>query len=114
MWQDLPSVKFYIKSINHKKHLILTIQLSWSWYFNYRYTSFMHGFCKISKLQLTSTCPPRSPDLTPYNFFLLNYVKYTVVVSHFPSNLLDLRQRNTSAVHNVDETTLQRILLELV
>lgn len=73
----------------------------------------MHGFYKISKLQLTSTCPPRSPDLDPYHFFLLDYVKYTVVESHLPSNLLDLRQRVTSAVHNVNETTLQRVSLEL-
>lgn len=35
----------------------------------------MHGFYKISKLQLTSTCPPRSPDLTPYHLFFIGLFK---------------------------------------
>lgn len=67
----------------------------------------------ILPTQLTSTSPLRSPDLTPCHFGWRDYVKYTVVVSHLPSNLLDLKQRITSAVHNVDETTLQRASLEL-
>jgi len=42
--------------------------------------------------------PPRSPDLTPYNFFLWGFVKDTVFVPPLPANLQDLRNRITATV----------------
>ena len=46
--------------------------------------------------------PPRSPDLTPYDFFLWEFVKDTVFVPPLPANLQDLRNRITAAVALVD------------
>jgi hypothetical protein len=36
--------------------------------------------------------PPRSPDLTPYNFFLSGYVKDLVFVQPLPRDLPELRR----------------------
>jgi len=50
--------------------------------------------------------PPRSPDLTPYDFFLWGFVKDTVFVPPLPANLQDLRNRITAAVALVDRDML--------
>ena len=42
--------------------------------------------------------PPRSPDLTPCNFFLWGFVKDKVYMPPFPANLLELRDRIREAV----------------
>jgi len=39
------------------------------------------------------TWPPRSPDLTPCDFFLWGYIKDRVYVPHMPHNLPQLQQR---------------------
>lgn len=56
--------------------------------------------------------PPRSPDLTPCDFFLWGYVKDRVFVPPLPLNLLELRHRITAAVQSVDEATLQKVWSE--
>ena len=50
--------------------------------------------------------PPRSPDLTPYDFFLWGFVKDTVFVPPLPANVQDLRYRITAAVALVDRDML--------
>ena len=52
---------------------------------------------------------PRSPDLTPYDFFLWGFVKDTVFVPPLPTNLQDLRNRITAAVALVDSDMLTRV-----
>ena len=54
--------------------------------------------------------PPRSPDLTPYDFFLWGD---TVFVPPLPANLQDLRNRITAAVALVDRVMLTRVLNEM-
>ncbi|PNF15394.1 hypothetical protein B7P43_G01012 [Cryptotermes secundus] len=44
--------------------------------------------------------PPRSPDLTPCDFFLWGFVKDAVYVPPLPTNLNDLRNRITAAVNS--------------
>ena len=56
--------------------------------------------------------PPRSPDLTPYNF-LWGFVKDTVFVPPLPANLQDLRNRITVAVALVDRDMLTRVWNEM-
>ena len=57
--------------------------------------------------------PPRSPDLTPCDFFLWGVVKDTVFVPPLPANLQDLRNRITAAVALVDRDMLTRVWNEM-
>ena len=57
--------------------------------------------------------PPRSPDLTPCDFFLWGFVKDTVFVPPIPANLQDLRNRITAAVALVDRDRLTRVWNEM-
>jgi hypothetical protein len=42
--------------------------------------------------------PPRSPDLTPCDFFLWGHIKYKVSVPPLPRSLPEMRQRITTAM----------------
>ena len=53
--------------------------------------------------------PPRSPDMTPCDFFLWGYVKERVYVPPLPANLDELTNRITAAVKSVTEVTLRRV-----
>ena len=53
--------------------------------------------------------PPRSPDLTPCDYFLWGYVKEAVYVPPLPTTLNNLRQRITAAVHAVTNDMLSRV-----
>ena len=57
--------------------------------------------------------PHRSPDLTPYDFFLWRFVKDTVFVPPLPANLQDLRNRITAAVAVVDRDMLTCVWKEM-
>jgi len=57
--------------------------------------------------------PPRSPDLTPYDFFLWGFVKDTVFVPPLPAKLQDLRNHITAAVGLVERDMLTRVWNEL-
>jgi len=50
--------------------------------------------------------PPRSPNLTPCDFFLWGFVKDTVFVPPLPANLKDLRNRINATVAMVDRDML--------
>jgi hypothetical protein len=45
--------------------------------------------------------PPRSPNLTPWDFFLWGYVKGRVYVPQLPTNLPELRRRIVAAVATI-------------
>ena len=47
--------------------------------------------------------PPRSPDITPLNFFLWGYVK----------DITDLKQKISNAIATIDEDMLQRTWQEI-
>jgi len=51
---------------------------------------------------------PRSPDITPCDFFLWGYVKDRVFVPPFPRDFADLRSRIIAAVKNIDAPMLTR------
>jgi hypothetical protein len=54
--------------------------------------------------------PPRSPDITPCNFFLGGgYVKDRVFVPPLPRDLADLKARIIAAVKNIDAPMLTRV-----
>jgi len=57
--------------------------------------------------------PPRSPDLTPCDFFFWGFVKDTVFVPPLPANLQDLRNRTTAAVALVDRDMLTHVWNEM-
>ncbi len=57
--------------------------------------------------------PPRSPDLTPCDFFLWGYVKGLVYIPPLPTSLEELKQRITEALENVTQDMLQRVWQEL-
>ena len=60
----------------------------------------------------SKTWPPRSPDMTPCDFFLWRYVKECVYVPPLPADLDELTNRITAAVNSVSEDTLRRVLDE--
>ena len=53
--------------------------------------------------------PPKSPDMTPCDFFLRGYVKERVYVPPLPADLDELTHRITAAVKSVTEDTLRRV-----
>jgi hypothetical protein len=57
--------------------------------------------------------PPRSPDLTPCDFFFWGYVKDKVYVSPLPRDLPELRQRIMAAADTIDVDMLQHVWQEL-
>jgi hypothetical protein len=57
--------------------------------------------------------PPRSPDLTPCDFFFWGYVNDKVFVPPLPQDLQQLRQRIRDAVDSIDQDLLARVGQEL-
>ena len=53
--------------------------------------------------------PPRSPDLTPCDFFLWGYVKGLVYVPPLPANVEELKKRITATLETVTKDMLQRV-----
>jgi len=53
--------------------------------------------------------PPKSPDMTPCDFFLWGYVKERVYVPLLTADLDELTNRITAAVKSVTEDTLRRV-----
>ena len=56
--------------------------------------------------------PPRSPDLTPMDFFLWGFVKDRVFVPPLPANVVELRTRITAAVAKVTPEMLRSVWQE--
>jgi len=56
--------------------------------------------------------PPRSPDITPLDFFLWGYVKDIVYRTKI-RDINDLKQRITDAIATIDEAMLQRTWQEI-
>ncbi|KAJ4450456.1 hypothetical protein ANN_01881 [Periplaneta americana] len=57
--------------------------------------------------------PPRSPDLTPLDFFLWSYIKDKVYATPV-RDLRDLRERIIEAIESIPEDMLQRAWQEIV
>ena len=53
--------------------------------------------------------PPRSPDLTPCDFFLWGFVKDSVYVPPLPMSLKELRDRITHALQTITADMLHRV-----
>ena len=58
------------------------------------------------------TWPPRSPDLTVCDFFLLGSIKDNVYVPPLPKTLRELRQRIDIAIGNVTQDKLEKVWRE--
>jgi hypothetical protein len=59
------------------------------------------------------TWPPRSPDLTPCDFFLWEYVKDVVYIPPLPNDLQELRQRIIAAVATINRDMPERVWTEM-
>lgn len=57
--------------------------------------------------------PPRSPDLTPCDFFLWGCIKDIVYVPPLPTEVEELRNRIVLAVQSISVATLERVWQEL-
>lgn len=57
--------------------------------------------------------PPRSPDLTPCDFFLWGYVKDKVFIPPLPLSLLELKQRIIRAIESIEVSTLEKVWAEI-
>jgi len=58
-------------------------------------------------------CPPRSPDITPCDFFLWVCVKDRIFVPSMSRELADIKARIIAAVKNIDAPMLTRVWQEL-
>jgi len=56
--------------------------------------------------------PPRSPDLSPLDFFLWRYIKNTVYAEKI-RNIQHLQDRNTSAIETVTRDVIQKTWQEI-
>ncbi|PSN45669.1 hypothetical protein C0J52_22361 [Blattella germanica] len=56
--------------------------------------------------------PPRSPDLTPCDFFLWGFVKDKVYVPPLPQNIEELKNRIHTAIRSVTMDMLIRVWQE--
>ena len=56
--------------------------------------------------------PPRSPDLSPLDFFLLGYIKIIVYAEKI-RNIQDLQDRITSAIETVTREMIQKTWQEI-
>lgn len=63
--------------------------------------------------QLYRLWPPRSPDITPCDFYLWGYVKERVFIPPMPDTLEDLRHRIIDAVNSITRDQLIRVWQEL-
>lgn len=57
--------------------------------------------------------PPRSPDLTPCDFFLWGYVKEKVFVPPMPHDIAELKDRIVNAINSIKRDMLERVWQEL-
>jgi hypothetical protein len=57
--------------------------------------------------------PPRSPDLTPLDYFLWGHVK-SIVYATPPRDILDLEQRIYAAFATIDEATIERSINNVI
>jgi hypothetical protein len=57
--------------------------------------------------------PPRSPDATPCDFFLWNYVKYQFYVTSLPSSIPELKVRIRTAIETITADMLHTVWNEL-
>jgi hypothetical protein len=55
---------------------------------------------------------PKSPDITPSDFFPWGYVKVRIIVPPLSRDLADLKARITAAVKNIDVPMLTRVWQE--
>ena len=53
--------------------------------------------------------PPRSPDITPYDFNLWSYIKDSVYVTHVPATLQNLLNRIVTALNSITRVQLIRV-----
>ena len=56
--------------------------------------------------------PPRSPDLTPLNFFVWSYLKSKVFLTQ-PANLADLHQRITMEAAQIPQDMIIRAICDM-
>ena len=56
--------------------------------------------------------PPRSPDLTPCDFFLWGYVKDNAYKPPLPQNVRELQDRIRTAVQTINGNMLKRVWQE--
>ena len=68
------------------------------------HTSFIQGLSKRFEHHLL--WPPRSPDLTPCDFFLWGYVKDNAYKPPLPQNVRELQDRIRAAVQTIDGNKL--------
>jgi hypothetical protein len=57
--------------------------------------------------------PPRSPDLTPYDFFLWGHIKDLIYVSPLPRDIDELKRRISEAATSVTAEMLERVWQEM-
>ena len=57
----------------------------------------------------TTLLAPKTPGMTPCDFFLLGYVKERVYVPPLPTDWDELRNRIPAAVNSVTEDSLRRV-----
>ncbi len=74
--------------------------------------NFLHKFFKEHLISI-NLWPPRSPDLSPLDFFLWGYLKNRIYMT-VPHNFEELKGKIAREIENIDQKTLQCVFLNLV
>jgi hypothetical protein len=74
-----------------------------------RGASFQDGVAAGEGILCALPWPPRSPDLTPCDFFLWGFVKDSVYVPPLPMSLTELRDRITHSLQTITAGMLHRV-----
>ncbi len=75
-------------------------------------TSFIIKFFK-ERLISANLWPPHSPDLSPLDFFIWNYLKNRVYMTAL-RNLEELKGNIAGEIENIDQKTLKHVFLNLM
>ena len=57
--------------------------------------------------------PPRSPDLTPLDYFLWGHVYKELVYKENPQTIIELKTLITNAIKNIPQETLSRVFQKM-
>ncbi|XP_031329964.1 uncharacterized protein LOC116160947 [Photinus pyralis] len=108
---SVASVRGYVGSPEHSAHYTTLLQSS---------DTLAQGSVTLSSIGrgtgqdlVLFAWPPRSPDLTPCDFYLWGDIKDMVYIPPLPPTLGQLRDRITTVINNINRYKLQRVWAEL-
>jgi hypothetical protein len=98
-------------SLHHQQRQLSKFLMRYQQFASHTYcgASFQHGVAAGEDVLCVLPWPPRSPDLTPCDFFLWGFFKDSVYVPPLPMSLKELRGRITHALQTITADMLNQV-----